>query len=145
MDEVALANYFAGHGVEPDPIEAWRVDRAAACALCVALRTPVRFSYANFCKITLKHRDVTFDDLKRFANLAEADETFIARDRRRSAQLVHVDSARPFKMVLRATRKDEVYLVTFHRIRTSEARRLHKRARREGRIIRDLKTKPARF
>lgn len=145
MDEVALANYFAGHGVEPDPIEAWRVDRAAARALGVALRTPVRFSYANFCKITLKHRDVTFDDLKRFANLAEADETFIARDRRRSTQLVHVDAARPFKMVLRATRKDEVYLVTFHRINISEARRLYKRALRDGRLTRDLKTKPARF
>ena len=145
MDEVALANYFAGYGVEPDPIEAWRVDSSVAQALGVPARTQVRLSYANFCKITLKHRDITFDDLKRFAALAEADETFVARDRRRSAQLVHFDKARAFKMVLHATRKDEVYLVTFHRINTSEARRLHKRARREGRLTRDLKTKPARF
>jgi hypothetical protein len=145
MDEVALANYFAGYGVEPDPIEAWRVDPSVARALDVPLRAPVRLSYANFSKITLKHRDITFDDLKRFAALAEADETFVARDRRRSAQLVHDDAVRPFKIVLHATRKDEVYLVTFHRINISEARRLHKRAHREGRLIRDLKTKPARF
>lgn len=144
MDEVALANYFAGPGVEPDPIEAWRVDADVARALGVPLRTVARLSYDNFVKITLKHDDVTFADLKRFAAIAESPATFVARDVRRSAQLIHLDPARPFKIVLRATRRNEVYLVTFHRTRADEARRLRRRAIKQGRLIRDLKTKPAR-
>ena len=144
MDRVALANYFAGPGVETDPIEAWRVDAAVARALDVAVGTPVRLSYQNFVKITLKHQDVTFEDLSRFAEIANAPSTCVARDSRRSALLIFPDPVRPFKIVLRATRLREVYLVTFHRTRAAEARRLIRRALKGGRMVRGAETKSAR-
>jgi hypothetical protein len=40
-------------------------------------------------------------------------------------------------MVLKATRKGEVFVETFHRVSLKEARRLLKRARTNGRLVRE--------
>ncbi len=60
MDDVQLANYLAG--MDPGPVEAWRVDRILARALGVRPRTVVWISDYNLTKIGFGHPEMDFRD-----------------------------------------------------------------------------------
>ncbi|MBI1244582.1 MAG: hypothetical protein GC202_06220 [Alphaproteobacteria bacterium] len=112
--------------------------------LGVRVGTPVHLSYENFSKITLTHKDITFAEFARLREAILSPASFISKGRLRSAEITFVDAQRPLRIILRATRRNEIYVISIYRLRMSEVRRLYKRARREKRIVRDLKTELAR-
>jgi hypothetical protein len=144
VDTVALANYYAGYGVQRSPIEAWRVDREIARGMGVPVGTPVFLSYENFSKISVTHREIGFSDFARLRELITSPLTFVSTGHHRSAEFTHALRERPLRFILRATRLREVYLVSMYRQKWPDVRRLYGRAKRENRLIRDLETELAR-
>ena len=133
MDDVALANYSVG--LHHENIEAWRVDGLIAAVLRIRIGTVVWLSDYNLTKIGFEH----FRKLPRI--LADG---VVVRGRHRTAEIFAVNLDAPMKAVLKATRSGEVFLTTLHRIRCSEVRRLYRKAKRSGALVRDVENDLAR-
>jgi len=138
MDDVALANYIAG--VHKGNVEAGRVDRMCAQLLSVPMGTEIWFSSYTLEKLRRKHGEINFSHYRHLPAILL--NGFLARGRHEKLiDLWWIDvealpSAEYF-VVLKATRKAEVFIETFHRINIKETRRLIKRAKKEGRLFRE--------
>jgi len=142
LDDVRLANYFAGIELEPGPIEAWRVDNDVAITLGVPVGTKVWLSNYNLTKIGFQHPEIIFSDYRRLPSIFASG--FVVRGDTRTAEIFSIEE-KPMKVVLKATKRDEVFVTTFHRIKWPEVRRLYRRARRKQSLIRDVNAELARL
>lgn len=138
MDDVALANYVAGGF--PGPVEAGRLDRLCGGLLNVENGTPIWFSGYTFEKLRIRHGDINFQHYRYMPFVLL--HGFLARGRSDSlVELWWVDSRKDtgigFFAALKATRRSEVFVETFHRIDLKEARRLLKKARKSNKIVRE--------
>jgi len=115
-----------------------------AAALGVRPGTAIFLSYENFSKISLVHRDIRYDDYCRLPALFRSTEAFVSRGRLRSAEFTHASRDRPIRAVIRATRHLELFVVSVYRLKWPDVRRLYRRAKSEGRLVRDVETQLAR-
>jgi hypothetical protein len=138
MDDVALANYVAG--CFGGPVEAGRIDRLCANLLGISCGIPIWLSAFTLEKLRRKHGDINFQHYRHMPSILL--QGFVARGRKPTLVDLWwvVRCGREtigFFVVLKATRKGEAYVETFHRIDLKEARRLLKRARSNGLIVRE--------
>jgi hypothetical protein len=138
MDDVALANYIAGFHF--GNVEAGRVDKLCAQLLGVEVCTEIWFSDYTLLKLRQRHGDINFDHYRHMPSILL--HGFLAKGRKsKLLDFWWIGSVRSevvaFFVVLKATRNGEVFVETFHRIHVKEARRLFKRAKLEGRLIRE--------
>jgi len=139
MDDVALANYIAGSHF--GNVEAGRVDQLCASLLGVDPSTEIWFSDFTLMKLRLRHGDINFSHYKHMPSVLLRG--FIARGRK--AGLIELwwvspgcgEDAAAYFIVLKATKRGEVFVETFHRAHLKESRRLHRKALREGRLVRE--------
>jgi hypothetical protein len=132
MDDVALANYIAGF--HKDNVEAGRVDRLCSELLGVPVGTVIWFSDYTFLKLQLRHGDINFSHYRHMPRILL--QGFVARGRKPNlADYWWIEGQQAFFVVLKATRKKEVFVETFHPISLKEARRLLKRAEESGRLF----------
>jgi hypothetical protein len=145
LDDVALANYFAG--VSPGPVDGGKLSPELSSALGVLPGTRILLSDYNLTKIRIKHQDIGFRELCQLP-LILAQGFVIRGERRRSIESCYFNPAGTYlvaaKVALKATHAGEVYLTTFHRLSVPELRRMHRRAVKRGALIRDLKSELAR-
>lgn len=137
MDDVALANYQAG--IDFGNVEAGRLDRACADLLGLAIGTPIWFSDYTFLKLRQRHGEINFSHYRNMPSILL--HGFLARGRHSNLLDFWWIKSRDenpsgFFVVLKATKKAEVFVETFHPIHLREGRRLFKRAIAEKRIIR---------
>jgi hypothetical protein len=138
MDDTALANYQLGLGT--GNIEAGRLDRACADLLGVPAGTEIWFSDYTLSKLRQRHGEINFSHYRNMPSILL--HGFLARGRERNlldlwwAKLER-GKFTAFFVVLKATRKKEVFVETFHQIDRKEARRLSKRAKIDGRLFRE--------
>jgi len=133
MDDVALANYIAGFHTEN--IEAGRADPLTAGLLGVRAGIEIWFSDYTMLKLRQKHGEINFSHYRHMHTILL--EGFVARGRKQNlVDYWWVDGAHALFVVLKATRKAEIFVETFHPISRKEARRLLKRARESGRLVR---------
>jgi hypothetical protein len=137
MDDVALANYITGASFEH--VEAGRLDVLCANLLGVAPCTQIWFSDYTLLKLRLRHGDINFSHYHHMPAILL--HGCLARGRfSKFLDLWWVNQSFPepfaLSVVLKATKKAEVFIETFHRIHLKEARRLRRKAEREGRLIR---------
>ena len=132
MDDVALANYVAG--VDRGPAEAGRLDAECARLLGVPCGTAIWFSDYTLIKPQAKHGEINFSHYKHMPSILLRG--FLARGRRKNLLDFWWLCEGGFFVVLKATKTKEVYVQTFHPIHLKEARRLCRRAVKEGRLIR---------
>ena len=145
MDDVQLANYVAG--IDPGPVEAGRVDRNIATILGVKAGTIVWLSEYTLTKTGFRHPEIDFSDYQKIPEILTSG--FAAPgNKKRTVDMCHIDTAsgdfKLWRVCLKATRQDEVFVTLFHRVDMKEARRLYRRARKKGRLLRDHKTALAR-
>lgn len=138
MDDVALANYIAGF--DTSNVEAGRLDRACADLLGVPVGTEIWFSDYTLLKLRQRHGDINFAHYRHMPSLLL--HGFLARGRKLNLLdfwwIDGIGSATAaFFMVLKATRKGEIFVETFHRTNLKEVRRLLKRAKLDGRLVRE--------
>lgn len=138
MDDVALANYIAGSYF--GNVEAGRLDPACARLLQVAPCVEIWFSDYTLLKLKNRHGDINFQHYHHMPSILL--HGFLARGRAENILELWWVTRLPagfaaFFVVLKATKRGEVFVATFHRIHLREARRLLKRAQREGRLIRE--------
>jgi hypothetical protein len=137
VDDVALANYVLG--IDYAHVEAGRVDSVCARLIGVRAGTPIWFSDYTLLKLTQKHGEITFQHYRYMPKLLL--QGFLARSRKpRHLELWWLDEAdaTPAALfaVIKATRRDELFVGTFHPLHRPEARRLVRKASREARLIR---------
>jgi hypothetical protein len=138
MDDVALSNYVAGHF--EGPVEAGRLDRLCADQIGVCPGAPIWFSRYTLEKLRYVHCDINFSHYLHMPSILLRG--FIARGRKPNLLelwwVAIVDKKRmAFSVVLKATKKGEVFVQTFHRIDVAEARRRLNGARSKGRLVRE--------
>lgn len=138
MDDVALSNYVAGCFL--GPVEAGRTDSFCAELLAVKPGTPIWLSRYTLEKLRYKHGDINFQHYRHMPAILL--NGFVARGKKPTILelwIVTRVGTEPigFFAALKATRKREVYIETLHRVSLKEARRLLKRARAEGRLVRE--------
>jgi len=138
MDDVALANYIAGSYF--GHVEAGRVDNICAELLGVEPRVEIWFSDYTLMKLRQRHGDINFSHYRHMPSILL--HGFLAKGR--FPNVLSLWWVAPvgteiaaFFVALKATKKGEVFVATFHRIQLREARRLLKRAKIEGRLIRE--------
>jgi hypothetical protein len=133
MDDVGLADYIAG--ITSGPVEAGRVDAQCSRFLRVPCGTVIWFSNYTFIKLEAKHGEINFSHYRHMPSILL--HGFLATGRKpRLLDLWWVQPDGGFSVVLKATSKNEVFVTTFHPIHLKEARRLFRRARDQGRLIR---------
>jgi hypothetical protein len=138
MDDVALANYIAGSYF--GYVEAGRVDNVCAQLLGVAPRVEIWFSDYTLMKLRQRHGDINFVHYHHMPSILL--HGFLARGRTPNVLSlwwvgkVGVEIV-AFFVALKATKKGEVFVATFHRIQLREVRRLLKRAKRNDQLIRE--------
>ncbi len=133
MDDVALADYVAG--VHRGPVEAGRLDAECARLLGVPCSTAIWFSDYTLFKLRTKHGEINFSHYGHMPSILLRG--FLARGRRENLlEFWWLPKDGGFFLVLKATKTKEVYVQTFHPIHLKEARRLCRRAIKEGRLIR---------
>lgn len=145
MDDVQLANYFAG--VDPGPIEAGRLDQLIAERLGVSAGSIIWLSDYTLTKIKFRHTEIEFEDYKKLPEiLVEGFAT--PGNRARSVEICHIDTTgakhKLWRICIKATRGSQVYLTMFHRLDLKEMRRLYRRANKRESLIRDHKNQLAR-
>jgi hypothetical protein len=138
MDDVALANYVAG--ISFANVEAGRLDGLCGQLLGLEPGIPIWLSDYTLMKLRQRHGEINFSHYgnMQFVLL----KGFLAKGR--ESNLLELwwigrfgAELRAFLCVLKATRKKEVFVSTFHRIDLKEARRFLKRAKKEGRLVRE--------
>src|ERR1700733_5730142 len=117
MDDVALADYVAG--CFGGPVEAGRVDRRCAGLLGVSCGVAIWFSAFTLEKLRRRHGDINFQHYRHMPSILL--QGFVARGRKSTLVdlwwvLRRGGETIGFFVVLKATRKGEVYVETFHRI-----------------------------
>lgn len=137
MDDVALSNYVAG--CFSGPVEAGRLDRTCSNLLGVETGTPIWFSDYTLQKLRFRHGDINFAHYRHMPAILL--QGFLARGRKSTVlEMWWVGSvgieAVGFFAALKATRREEIFVETFHRVSMKEARRLIKRAESDGRLVR---------
>jgi predicted O-methyltransferase YrrM len=138
MDDVALANYIAGSYF--GNVEAGRVDLIHAKLLGVKPCTEIWFSEYTLSKLRQRHGDINFAHYSHMPSILL--QGFLATGRTKNVLelwWVHGfgSSAVTLLVVLKATKNGEIFVATFHRIHLREARRLWKRAKCDGRLVRE--------
>lgn len=141
MDDVALANYFAG--LETGPLDGGALQPDIARALGVPMGTRLRVSDYTLTKNGIKHPDIGFREWVALPLLL-ATGFVIRGDRKRpSVECCYFDPAgMPFmaaKVAIKLTATRQAYVTTFHRLTLPEVRRIDRRALRRGALLRDLK------
>jgi hypothetical protein len=137
MDDVALANYIAGF--HTGNVEAGRLDRRCAELLGVSIGTEIWFSDYTFLKLRQRHGDINFSHYHHMPEILLRG--FLAKGRHSNLLdfwWIHaVEPTAAFFVVLKVTRKHEVFVETFHPISLKEVRRLLKRAKAADRLVRE--------
>jgi hypothetical protein len=133
MDDVALANYMAG--LDRRHVEAGRLDAECARLLGVPCSTLIWFSDYTFIKLEAKHGEINFSHYRHMPCILLRG--FLARGRQPNMlDFWWLIEDEGFFVVLKASKKQEVFVQTFHRIHVREARRLYRLAVKQGRLIR---------
>jgi hypothetical protein len=138
MDDVALANYIAG--IHVGHVEAGRLEHGCAQLLGVKVGVEIWFSDYTLTKLCLSHGDINFSHYWHMPSILL--HGFVARGRHPNLlELWWINQTGPesmaFFVVLKAARNGEVFVGTFHRLHLREASRMHRKAKREGRLIRE--------
>ena len=145
MDDVQLANYVAG--IVPGPVEAGRVDREIASILSVTAGTTVWLSDYTLTKIKYRHPEINFADYRKMPEILTSGFV-VSGKKKRTAELCHIDTGsskfKLWRVILKSTGRDEVFVTLFHRLDMKEARRLYRRAHKKGTLLRDHKNELAR-
>ena len=145
MDDVQLANYVAG--VDPGPIEAWRIDREIAPILDVGIGTIVWLSDYTLTKTKYRHPEIDFADYCKIPEILASGFAMPGKIKR-TVELCHIDTGssdfKLWRIVLKSTSRNEVFVTLFHRLDMKEARRLYRRAHKKGTLLRDHKNGLAR-
>lgn len=146
MDVVRLANYLAG--LDPGPIEAWRLDIKIARILRVKPGTIAWLSAYTLTKTRYRHPEINYSDFQMIPEILALGFA-TPGNKERSVDLCHLDTteAAKFKLwrvCLKATHTDEVFISMFHRSNLKEARRLYRRAKKRNALLRDHKREMAR-
>ena len=144
MDEVKLADYFAG--LHRETVAAGRLDAASARALDMEPGTIVWLSDWTLTKLRFRHSEVTYQHYLRIPSVLR--EGFALHGRKpASLEFYWVERWEPathgFCLCLKRTKTHDVYITTFHPIHFSEVRRKYRGAERTGLLIRPLKTELA--
>jgi len=133
MDDVALANYMAGF--DRGPVEAGRVDGLCARLLGVERGTVIWLSEYTLIKLEATHGEMNFSHYLHMPSVLL--NGFLAKGRHANLlEFWWLNQDGGFQTVLKATRKREVFVKTFHPIHLREARRLYRLARKQDRLIR---------
>lgn len=138
MDDVALANYVTGSYF--GYVEAGRIDSICAKLLGVPPRVEIWFSDYTLMKLHQRHGDINFSHYHHMPSILLSGS--IARGRTQNVLTfcwVGPVSGETiaFLVALKATKKREVFVATFHRVHLREARRFLKGGKRDGRLIRE--------
>jgi len=146
MDDVQLSNWYAGH--DRQPVEAYRLDDIKlARALGVTVGTPVWLSDYTLTKTQLVHKEINFQDYRKLPEIL-AEGFITPANQKRSVLITHADinneHYRFWRVCLKATREDEVFVTMFHRSHLKDVRRVYRRALRQQKFLRDHKSKPVR-
>lgn len=146
MDDVQLSNWYAGH--DRRPVEAYRLDDTKlAQALGVEIGTAVWLSDYTLTKTRYAHREIDFQDYKKLPEIL-AEGFITPANQKRSALVTHVDISgehyRSWRVCLKATRENEVFVTMFHRSHLKDVRRVYRRAHSRQKLLRDHKSKPVR-
>ena len=145
LDDVQLANYVAG--IDPGPVDAGRTDREIARLLGVGVGTPIWLSDYTLTKTWAFHTDVTFEDYQNIPNVL-IHGFVVPGSKSRTIQLYHVDTSqktyRMWRVCLKSTSQNEVFVTLLHRAHMKELRRVYRRAVRRGELLRDHKHQLAR-
>lgn len=145
MDDVQLANYLAG--IDPGPVEAGRADREFAELLGVDAGTLIWLSDYTLTKTWAFHSEITFEDYCNIPNVL-SHGFVIPGNKRRTIQTYHVDTNddvyKMWRVCLKSTSKNEVFVTLLHRVQMKEMRRVYRRAVRRGELLRDHKHQLAR-
>lgn len=138
MDDVALANYIAGFDL--GNVEAGRVDRTCADLLGVPVGTKIWFSDYTFLKLRQRHGEINFAHYRHMPSILL--DGYLARGR--APNLVELwwigisdRETMGFFVVLKSTKRSEVFVETFHRVHSKETRRLCRKARRDNLLVRE--------
>lgn len=138
LDDVQLADYVLG--IDPGPVEAGRVDHVIASILNVKAGTIVWLSDYTLTKTKFRHPEIDFTDYCMMPEILFSGFATPGK-KKRSVELCHVDTdSRGFKLwrvILKGTRRNEVFVTLFHRLDMKEARRLYRRAHKKGTLLRD--------
>ena len=145
MDDVQLANYVAG--IDPGPVDAGRVDPEIARFLGVKAGTIVWLSNYTLTKTKFKHPEINFADYRKMPEILSSG--FAASgNKKRTVEICHVDTSSPgftlWRVCLKSTHRDEVFVTLFHRLHMKEARRLYRRTVKKGSLLREHKNELAR-
>ena len=136
MDDVALADYIAGF--HANNVEAGRLDAVCAKLLGVPSQTLIWFSDYTFLKLKQRHGEINFSHYKHMPRILL--QGFLAHGRKPNLLdlwWIGGPENQALFVVLKATRKAEVFVETFHPISLKEVRRLLKRAKQDGRLVRE--------
>ena len=149
MDSIRLANYVAG--IDPGPIEAWRLDSDLATVLKLNGPTDVLLSDWTLTKTTFRHPEINFQDYEKLPTIFSLG--FIvapppgAMRRARSLEFFYSEHEplpqRGWRVCLKATASNEVFITTFHHTDWKEMKRVYGRAIRTNRLLRDAQTELA--
>ena len=146
MDDVQLANWYAG--ADRSPVETYRIyEPALFHALGVSCGTVVWLSDYTLTKTRYAHKEIDFRDYQRIPEILS--EGFVSPgNKRTSLEFLHVDLCaqdfRFWRVCLKATKNDEVFVTMFHRSHLKDARRLYRRSHRRKTVLRDHKSEPVR-
>ncbi len=144
MDDVRLANYFAG--TDSGPFEMWRADVVTASALKILVGTPIMLSSKTLLKIQIKHSDIKYPDYKSIPKIL--DKGYIIFDYQRNAMVVcyispDKNNVSGYKVCLKKTKSGSIFISTFHHLKLTEIKRLRKKAIRDRRLLRDVESEIA--
>lgn len=139
MDEVKLANWYAG--VDREPVNVCHLyDKTLISALEVRSGAIVWLSDYTLTKTRFAHKEIDFRDYKMLPQIV-ARGFVVSGNKRRSIEIIYADLAGPrFKfwhVCLKGTRPDEVYVTMFHRGNLKEIRRRYRQATRKSAVLRD--------
>ncbi len=151
MDDVKLANYFAG--TELGPIEAGKIDQQVSTALGLTGPTIVWLSDWTITKIYYRHPKITFQDYLRIPEVFAGgfvvySSKLVGFGRRaRNIEIFHLNDTlvtlRMWRVCLKATASDQVFITTFHHTNLKEMRRMYARGQRRQTLIRPAENRLA--
>lgn len=137
MDDVALANLIAR--LETGPIEVCRAEQAIADSLGVVVGTPVRLSTYTYDKMSFKHPEIDFGHFMVIAEVLRSG--WVLRGKKSNVvevlSIIGVTAPTIWKIVLKSTQNGEIFVQTFFATNRKEATRLLRKARKEGKLLRD--------